>query len=100
MSSPSGSTTDPPGGRSAECRDGGKPWKVAAAALSRLVVGAGTVAVGLVAGVVSLAAATPVDVPLLVSAVVLTLAGTLLLGLPWLRPYAGRAVGSRAAPPR
>ncbi|GAA3913559.1 hypothetical protein [Actinoplanes auranticolor] len=40
---------------------------------------------------VSLAAVTPVDVPLLVFAVVLTLAGTLLLGLPWLRPHAGRA---------
>ncbi|WP_345477125.1 hypothetical protein [Actinoplanes auranticolor] len=55
------------------------------------MVGTGTVAVGLAAGVVSLAAATPVDVPLLVSAVVLTFAGILLLGLPWLRPDAGGA---------
>lgn len=88
MSSPSGSTTDLPRAGSAEHRGGHGPWKPAIAA-SRLVIAAGAVVVGILAGATNLTADTPIDSPFLLFAAVLTLGGTTLLGLPRLRP--GRA---------
>ncbi|MGX6604263.1 hypothetical protein ACWKSP_19315 [Micromonosporaceae bacterium Da 78-11] len=91
MSRESGSTPGSSAAVPVEDRDGFGPWRGAVAVAARVVVGAGSVALGVLVGMLDLASDVPIDWAILLSAAMLTLGGTTLLALPRLRPEAGRS---------
>jgi hypothetical protein len=68
---------------------GSEPWRTVLATASRIVIGAGTVALGLVFLPLGVQDDIAVDVPFLIFATVFTIGGATLLALPRLLPASG-----------
>jgi hypothetical protein len=81
--------TAPPEADQMTGRDGYLPWRPALAAAARVIVGAGSATLGVLAFTMNLGSDVPVDWPFLLFAAVLTLGGAALLVLPRLRLSAG-----------